>query len=643
MPLEQAAPRPLIRFRAILLGLLLMPINIHWVVAMGQFRKSGDATTVSIFFNCVFTLLVIELLNHLVERRRPALALNRIERITIYTMIASGCGIAGRDFIQVALPLWGYPHFHATPENNWAAKFLDDIPRGLTVTNKEALKGYFQGHSTLYTLPHLRAWLTPVVYWCAFFSMIQIVMLSINILIRQQWTDREKLSFPILQVPLEITTPKNTLWRSNAFWLGFGLAAAIDIVNGLHTFVPQVPFLNVKMTNLQPFFSSPWMRKIGFTPVEFFPFAVGIAYLLPTDLSFSCWFFYVFFKAQLALAGYFGYDASMGWDGQQGTLPFVNEQGIGAYLAFGLFALWSARTHLREVFRRALHPREPEDRMYTFAVVAIGVGLVWWMLFSRYCGFTPWIGFAYCVLYYLVTTTITKIRAELGPPVHDLHFGGPDRMLLTWIGVSGLGRMDRMGFTLFFGFNRAYRGVPQPMMLEGMRAAEMEHASQRRLVWALALSAPVAAFSAAWAMLHWSYLDGMQFALESYRIGGQTWPRLDSWINQPWGAGAAATGAMAVGAVVFMALMTLRLRFVGFWFHPIGYAISANWAMNCVWLPILIGWALKALIMKYSGAKGYRAGIPAAMGLILGEFVVGSIWSLYGILAHVQVYKFWLF
>lgn len=65
--------------------------------------------------------------------------------------------------------------------------------------------------------------------------------------------------------------------------------------------------------------------------------------------------------------------------------------------------------------------------------------------------------------------------------------------------------------------------------------------------------------------------------------------------------------------------------------------------MNCVWTPILIGWAAKTLTLKYSGAKGYRAGLPVAIGLILGEFVIGSLWSLFGVIAHVPVYQFWMF
>ncbi|MCC7495075.1 MAG: hypothetical protein IT204_22190 [Fimbriimonadaceae bacterium] len=632
-----------IRTRALLLAGVLIPVNLFWVVAAEEFRKTGDPTTTSIFSNAVFSLLLLEFLNSLLQRWWPRAALHRLERLTVYSLVAAACGIASRDFIQVALPLWAHPLQHATPENAWQAKFIGEVPGGLIVTDPVALKNYFQGHSTLYTKRHLLAWALPVLNWSLFFSSIWLVMLALCVLLRQQWTERERLSFPILQVPLEITASGHDLWRQRAFWAGFWLAAAIDLLNGLNKFVPQVPLLKLKLTNLQPFFTTPALQKMGYTPISFFPFAIGLAFLLPTDLSFSCWFFYLFFKAQLAVGGWLGYEGSMGFEGKQGSMPFVAEQGIGAYLALGLFGLYMARDHLRGVLARARRPLQRDDRLARWALLALGVGLLHWVYFSVYCGFTWTVAVAYFGLYFLVTTTITKIRAELGPPVHDLHFGGPDRMLLTWLGVQGLRPADRIGFALFFGFNRAYRGVPQPMMLEAMRAVELENGSQTRLAWAFLLAGPLAAFGSCWAMLHWAYHDGMQFARESYRFGGQAWLRLDSWFAQPWPVAGGATAAMGVGAVGCLLLMGLRLRFLGFPFHPIGYAISANWAMNCVWMPILIGWAAKSLCLKYGGSRLYRQVLPAAIGLILGEFVVGSLWSLYGVATKVPVYSFWLF
>ena len=77
-------------------------------------------------------------------------------------------------------------------------------------------------------------------------------------------------------------------------WIGFGLAAAMDTINGLHFLYPAVPGLGGKLYDLLPYFTEkPW-NAIGWTPFAVFPYAVGLAFFIPLDLSFSCWFFYIF-------------------------------------------------------------------------------------------------------------------------------------------------------------------------------------------------------------------------------------------------------------------------------------------------------------------------------------------------------------
>ena len=62
-----AAPKS-VTFRAVLLGLLLIPLNAYWVVQMERVRYSAHPTTVSLFFNCIFILVVLTGLNGLVTR-----------------------------------------------------------------------------------------------------------------------------------------------------------------------------------------------------------------------------------------------------------------------------------------------------------------------------------------------------------------------------------------------------------------------------------------------------------------------------------------------------------------------------------------------------------------------------------------------
>src|ERR687897_305522 len=74
-----AAPLRAVTWRSLLLGLFLIPINAYWLVQMERVRYSAHPTTISLFFNVVFILLVVTLINAGVSRRWPRRALERGE------------------------------------------------------------------------------------------------------------------------------------------------------------------------------------------------------------------------------------------------------------------------------------------------------------------------------------------------------------------------------------------------------------------------------------------------------------------------------------------------------------------------------------------------------------------------------------
>ena len=48
---------------------------------------------------------------------------------------------------------------------------------------------------------------------------------------------RERLAYPIVQLPLEMTRPDGRLFRSKMMWLGFAIAGGINLINGLSVFL----------------------------------------------------------------------------------------------------------------------------------------------------------------------------------------------------------------------------------------------------------------------------------------------------------------------------------------------------------------------------------------------------------------------
>jgi hypothetical protein len=93
-----------------------------------------------------------------------------------------------------------------------------------------------------------------------------------------------------------------------------------------------------------------------------------------------------------------------------------------------------------------------------------------------------------------------------------------------------------------------------------------------------------------------------------------------------------------VGSALFIvALSWLRTRFAGFPFHPLGYCIGPG--LIWLWEPFLIAWLIKLLILRYGGLRHYRAALPFFLGLVLGDYMGGALWSLIGVVWDIPVYQ----
>ena len=112
-------------------------------------------------------------------------------------------------------------------------------------------------------------------------------------------------------------------------------------------------------------------------------------------------------------------------------------------------------------------------------------------------------------------------------------------------------------------------------------------------------------------------------------------------MNAPTGPNWVGLGGIIFGFGFASFLMAMRVRFIWWQFHPIGYAIAADWTTGLIWMPLLIGWLVKTLTMHYLGPKAYRSGLPMALGLVLGEFAVGGFWSLLAMFTRKPQYHFW--
>ena len=154
-------PQRTLRPRALILGVLLILVNVYWLTVTNELWYGLHMTLASLFFNAVFTLVVLVCINFLLQKYVPAIALSRQELLVIYVMVVMASTIAEYALIAELMGSLTYPFWFATPENEYAELFHRYIPSWLTVSDMDILRGYFRGESSLYWIENIRAWIVP--------------------------------------------------------------------------------------------------------------------------------------------------------------------------------------------------------------------------------------------------------------------------------------------------------------------------------------------------------------------------------------------------------------------------------------------------------------------------------------------------
>lgn len=636
-----------VTWRSVLLCLLLLPINAYWVVQMEVVRYSAHPTTISLFFNTIFLLLCLTLANRMVARYAPGLALQRGELLLIYSVLSIGSCVAGHDMLQVFVPMLTWSFRHADSSNNWGTLINPHLKSGLFLSDPEVYTGYYIGNESLWQLPYLKAWLPVVLIWTTFVSTLLFVMLCINAILRKQWTDSERLTYPIVQLPLQITSEQafrpQGVFRNRLFVIGFLLAGAIDTINSLNYYYPTIPTVltpgfGQSYLDLAPYFpNKPW-NAIGWTPLSFYPFMIGLGMFMPLDFLFSSFLFYWLWKLEKVGAVALAYD-------QDPRAPYTENQAFGAYISFCLYSVWISRGYLKQVLRRAAGAKSTLDDSqepisYRAALLGIVGGVGALVAFSAWLGLTWWIGVLFFLIYFALALAITRMRAELGTPVHDLHFTGPEMIMTRVAGSRAFDADNLTVFALFFWFNRAYRSHPMPHQLEAFKLAEQTRTEYRKWAAALLVLGTIAVFIAFWTILHLMYDYGAR-GKSRISFGAEPFTTLTSWLKTPQPGKFQEFMAIWVGFGIAFLLQWLRVRLPWWPLHPLAFAVTSSWEINLVWAPLFLAWMFKSLILRYGGRGGFQRALPLFIGLMLGQFVVGSLWNIYGIARDLPTYQFW--
>ncbi len=629
-----------VRARVIVLAMPLIVLNAFWLFAnwgvSGYDSSQSFATIISLFYNVIFCMICLLVINSLLRRFIPRLALTTSELVVLYVLLTIGSVMAGHDSTQLLWPMLAFPTWHGQHGANWS-RFLPYLPDSLMVNDKALVKDYFLGNSTLYTWEHISIWLVPVFLWTVIIVVMTLMMLCILALLTDRWTRQEKLAYPNVQLPTAMLEEGGALFKNRLMWLGLIIAAGMNLMNGLHLLYPSLPGFGGAFYDLgRSMATRPW-TAIGYTPVAVFPFAVGMSFFIPLDLSFSLWFFYVVTKMSRVVGDVFGFTANPRY-------PYPIEQSAGAWIGLVIVALYASRFALKHQWGRALvgdKPTQTDVLAPRTAVMGLIGGTLLLMVLARMVGVPPLVSFIFLALTLATGVGIARIRAELGPPSHDF-LSDPTLMMTTVAGSSAIGMPVLPVLIVANSLNRAYRAHPMPSMLEGFFMFFRRGLSPRKLLLGIVLTVIVGTISSAWAHFYFCYKYGAAVWGEQ----AQCWwfyDRLAGWGMNPSKPDLSGIGAMLTGGAVTFGLMFLRLRFPWCPLHPAGYALSLS-PWNATWYStsVLVGWLIKLIIMRYGGLRLYRIALPFFMGLVLGDLMMGAIWSLLGITLKMHMFRFLL-
>jgi hypothetical protein len=603
--------------------------------------KAGGPGGVGGFHLAPGSLVVILLLAagvNPVLRRLGRQPFSPAELIVIWTMLA----VALVNDLSFYLPvsLVG-PFYFATPENGWEALFHRYLPPALFPQDARAVRWFFHGLPPGQSVPWA-AWAVALAPWFLFAACFYGMMFCLAALLRAQWTERERFSFPIVQIPVEIALASQgraadgrgtgegrhgglPLLANRWFWLGAAAPILLHLMNGLSEHFPAIPFVPLRFPFEEMMQERPWNEVRPLTLFVVFA-VIGFSFLLPLEISFSFAFFFLFYKLECAIGGYQGIDMPVA--PAYIAREFAQHQEIGAFLAIAASVLYAARGHLRTVWRGAL-------RGALIGLIASLAGMALWLwLAGVHLAMA-----ALCLGLFMVIAVVISWAVTGGGQFFMQNSFAPLEVMMTGIGSAAIPPgsfvMLRMAQMIFM---YDMRSLQMPTLLHGYKGADACGVRRSSMAGAMAMALLVAVLvGTAVSIWYVSRHSGLKLGgwgyLSAPRIPGR---HIADVLQNPEGPNGLYAAWIAGGALFTTGLILLRSRFLWFPLHPIGFAFAGSYAMYTVWFSFLIGWLCKLLVTRYGGLRGYMGVRPFFLGLVLGDCLMAAFWDVVGAATEVS-------
>ncbi|MBN1458688.1 MAG: hypothetical protein JXA57_04075 [Armatimonadetes bacterium] len=637
--------------RAVIIGfILIVAVSVATFYVELAWRKVYTfASGVPSMASVVLLFLLTGAMSLPVLRR---IALTRRELLTIYSMVLVGGPLVGHGILFWMLPKVIAYYYQARIQPLWETTFLGYVPTWQAPTSFSAVENFFQGDATV----PWSLWALPLSAWGSFFVAIFVCTLCAMAIIQRQWISNERLTFPIAQVPLEMVqedsdggTRRARLPRTWFFWVGLLVTLVLSFMNSLSSRFPSVPAIPLDAVPIVQWQKVGPLAGLGEIDLVLTPWMIAIAYLIPKELSFSAWFFWIVRLGLTVAAIAGGHTPQRPEDWFESGFPAPHYQAGGAALALFIWVCWVARRHLAHVLRSVftgVKTQAEEPMSYRLALIGFVLSFAYMVYFWGASGSRIFVGVIVCALivgYYIM---LARIRAETGlgfiPFPLEIQDG-----LVSIAGTNAfrpreLVTMISTRWAFFPGFGESF-DVVTGNALESFKIADASGINARKLTPVLVAGFFLALVVGIAVILIGCYHYGFFGLAMGGRYGWPSWQvrndggRIFEYLTNPAPPDVNGIVAMSAGLVFAIFLGSMRLRFWWWPFHPVGYIAANVYGMQWYYMPFFIGWVCKTLVIRYGGLRLYRLTVPLAIGLIAGDLVNQGIWSVVALITQGRV------
>ena len=573
-------------------------------------------------------------LNMVLARLRPEWRFSLPELVFMFVLGFAGLMVYHIGMMGLFISMISSPDYFATPVNRYDEFLIPYLPNwGIASNANYEMTWFYNGLPPGTSIPW-GVWIGPLFWWWSFFAAFLLVCSGLTSIVRKQWFDHEKITFPQAEISLGLMRGSGIdgglpyLMRNRLFWYGAAIPFFFIAWNIAHNFMPSWPHIAFTQDE-----TALYVKHFDGLRIKPDFFIIGFMYFVDTNIVLSLWVFRLLMIFQGAAYTRMGVQAAGRNDMWTTSNALGAWQCLGGLFVWIAVAAWMGRHHLRAVWQRARDASRGADDTnelvsYRASVIFVVAGLAYMLVWLTHLGMEWYVAAVFLFALVVIVVGVTRIVAQSGMPF----VGAPvtaQGFTLRSIGDANVGAESMVGIALSLAAFRMIEGYPMPMVMHASKLGDVVGGRRRSLFLAIFAGSVIAMVIMSVTTIVLAY-DGGAFNFGQHHAFKQMYEAYDHMvarIRTPWPNDPSIWGHFIAGGVFISGLMFVRYRFGWAGLHPVGFFTADTFYHSVSGMSFVLAWLLKVSILRLGGLTLYERAKPFFLGLIAGQ-VMGAILSL---------------